>query len=76
METDATAACQKYVVYVKRLHEALDAAEGMRVPEAYRAPLLSFEEFARVWERWGNQQGLQEFWLDRFSEGSRRVAAA
>ena len=76
METDVIVVYEKYVAYVMRLREELDAADGMRVPEAYRVRLLSFEDFSAVWEQWGTRKGIQEFFLHRFDEGYDRVAAS
>ena len=66
----------KYVDYVTRLHEHLDAVVRAVLPETRRARPLSLKDFSAMWNRWGGKEGLQERWLRRFTHGYESEAAA
>ena len=66
---------EKYVAYVTCLQTDLDRTVGSLVPPDYRAQVLSYEDFCRTWQRWGNTAGVQETWRSRFDLGYDRVAA-
>lgn len=76
MRTDMESLYPKYVDYVTRLQEHLDAVFGAGVPETRRARPLSLEGFSAMWSRWGSKEGLQERWLGRFTHGYESDAAA
>ena len=50
-----------------------DLSVGRNVPERFRCQLLSFEDFAVTWQRWG-EQDIQAEWRDRLEEGYARQA--
>lgn len=66
---------ERYVDYVQHLQRDFDVQSGTRVSGAYRVELLSFEEFSRLWDRWGESNGEQEIWQRRFDEGYDRFAS-
>jgi hypothetical protein len=74
MTIDLTSLYSKFVDYVTRLHRDLDGTVGQRIPPEHRAQLLSYEDFCRMWHRWGNTEGLQEIWHRRFDLGYDHVA--
>ena len=76
MRTDMESLYPKYVDYVTRLQEHLDAVFGAGVPETRRATPLSLEGFSAMWNRWSGKEGLRERWLRRFTHGYESEAAA
>lgn len=63
----------QYVAYYREFREDFDQHVGRNIPERFRSPLLSFEEFAATWQRWG-QQCVQDSWRERFEQGYARQA--
>jgi len=69
MTTDLHSLYDKYAEYVRRLQEDFSRHVGPNVAEPYRPRLMSFDEFCRAWEAWGNVEGRQETWRRRFEDG-------
>ncbi len=73
MTTDLVSLYDKYAEYVTRLHDDLDRT-GQCVSPDNRVELLSYEDFCRVWRRWGRIEGLQDTWRREFDLGYDRAA--
>jgi hypothetical protein len=74
MADDLVSLYSKFVDYVTCLHRDLDRGVGRLIPPEHRARLLSYDEFCRMWYRWGNTEGLQQVWRRRFDSGYHQVA--
>jgi len=74
MTTDLRSLYEKYADYVRRLQEDFSRHVGPNVAEPYRPRLMTFDEFCRAWQAWGNVEGRQEMWRRRFEDGYEAVA--
>jgi hypothetical protein len=63
----------QYVAYYREFQVDFEQQLGQQISERFRSPLLSVEDFAVIWERWG-EQGTQTSWRDRFAQGYARHA--
>lgn len=75
MTDDLESLYQKYTTFMAGLHADLDRTAGRPVAAAYRAPLLSYGDFCRMWAEWGKTDGLQDVWRQRFAAGYACAAA-
>ena len=73
MNSDLRRIYDQYVAYYREFQEDFDQHAGQRISERFRSRLLSFEDFAASWKRWG-EQGTQADWRDRFELGYARHA--
>jgi hypothetical protein len=76
MTTDLQLVYEKYVDYVTRLQKDFIDHVGPGVSERYGPRLLCFEDFCKIWQRWGESETLQESWRRRFEAGYDKVAEA
>ena len=73
MSFDLRRIYDQYVAYYWEFREDFDQHGGRHVPERFRCQLLSFEDFAATWQRWG-EQGIQAEWRERLEQGYARHA--
>ena len=72
MTTDLVSLYDKYANYVTCMHNDLDRT-GQCLSRDNRVQRLSYEDFCRVWQRWGNTPGLQDTWRREFDLGYDRA---
>ena len=60
---------EQYVDYVTQLRADFDRHVSPSVSEAFRANLLSYDEFCAWWGRLADREGLQDSWQRRFALG-------
>lgn len=73
MSSDLRVIYEQYVSYYRDFREDFDQHIGRNVPEKFRAPMLSFEDFVATWQRW-SEQGVQDRWRERLEHGYARHA--
>lgn len=73
MSFDSRRIYEQYVAYYREFREDFDQHVGRNVPERFRCQLLSSEDFAATWQRWG-EQGIQAEWRERLEQGYARQA--
>jgi hypothetical protein len=76
MTTDLQLLYEKYVDYITRLQKDYIDHVGPGVSDRYGPRLLCFEDFCKIWQRWGESETLQETWRCRFEAGYDKVADA
>jgi hypothetical protein len=74
MEAGLELIYRKYFTFISELRHDLERLLGPEIVAVYGAPLLSFEEFCPTWKRWGQTEGLQQSWQQRFELGYHHVA--
>lgn len=74
MDSDMRVLYDQYLAYFQDFQTDFDRHVGKEVHARFRATVLSFSEFHRAWQRWG-QQGLQSDWRQRFERGYASWAA-
>ena len=68
MTLDLPRIFQQYVAYYSGFRVRFDELFAPTLSQRLRAPLMTYEQFTVAWNRWCDQ-GLEQYWRERFEKG-------